>query len=140
VAAVLLTLTAVVYALIPLIVDIGPTHIFHPAWSPHARFHVVWQLSVNTMLGILAVLLIWWPGPSRALRLRLGALPGCIALGGFFVAALTRPLYGGTFSEPGGVPPVAGMDANLVAFTPTLLIQLAGLALALLPRRQVTTA
>ena len=100
VAAVLPTLTAAVYAVIPLIVDIGPTHVFHPAWSPHARFHAVWQLSVNAMLGILAVLIIWWPGPSRALRLRLGALPGSIALGGFFVAAFTRHLYGGTFSEP----------------------------------------
>jgi hypothetical protein len=87
------------------------------------------------MLGMLAVLPIWWPGPSHALRLRLGALPGCIALGGFFVAALTRPLYSGAFGEPGGVPPVAGMDANLVAFAPMLLIQLAGLALVLLPRR-----
>jgi hypothetical protein len=66
-----------------------------------------------------------------------GALPGCIALGGFFVAALTRQLYGGALSEPEGVPPVAGMDANLVAFTPALLIQLAGLAVVLLPQRQV---
>jgi len=61
IAAVLLTLTAVVYGIIPLIVDIGPTHILHPAWSPHARFHVVWQISVNTMLGLLAMLLIGGP-------------------------------------------------------------------------------
>jgi len=85
------------------------------------------------MLGILAVLLIWWPGPSRELRLRLGALPGFIA-GGFFVAALMRHIYRGTFSEPAGVPPVGGIEGNLLAFAPTLLIQLAGLALVLLPR------
>ena len=63
-----------------------------------------------------------------------------MARGRFFVAALTRPLYGAAFSEPGGVPPVAGMDANLVAFVPTLLTQLAGLALVLLPRRQAKAA
>jgi len=64
-----------------------------------------------------------------------------LARGRFFVAALTRPLYGAAFSEPGGgVPPVAGMDANLVAFVPTLLTQLAGLALVLLPRRQAKAA
>jgi hypothetical protein len=72
---------------------------------------MAWQVSVNTMLGILAAGLIWWPGPSRALRPQLAALPGCIVLGGVFVAAPTRPL-GGPFSEPGGV---AGLDANLVA-------------------------
>ena len=135
IAAVLLTLTAVIYGVIPLIVDISPTHILHPAWSPHARFHVVWQISVNTMLGLLTVLLIWWPGVNRPLRLKLGALFGCIALGGFVVAAVTRQLYGGSFSEPGGVPPVDGMDANVLVFTPTIAIQLVGLALALWPAR-----
>lgn len=134
--AVLLTLITVVYAIMPLIAGIGPTHIFLSAWGPHARFHVVWQLSVNTMLGIIAVGPIGWPGPSQTARLRLGALPGCIVLGGFFVAALTRPLYGGAFSEPGGVPPLAGQDANLVAFAPTLLISWRP-CLMLLPRRQV---
>jgi len=134
-AAVRLTLTAVIYGLIPLIVDISPTHILHPAWSPHARFHVMWQISVGTMLALLSVLLIWWPGTQRALRLKLGALLGCIALGGFVVAALTRNLYGGQFSEPGGVPPVGGIDANVLAFTPTIAIQLLGLLLALFPGR-----
>jgi len=45
--AVLLTLITVVYAIIPLIAGIGPTHIFLPAWGPHGRFHVVWQLSTT---------------------------------------------------------------------------------------------
>src|SRR5262245_40345471 len=82
--------------------DIGPTHIFHPAWIPHARFHAVWQLSVNTMLGILAVLLIWWPGPSP-LRLRLAR---CRALSHSEASSWqrSRHLHGGTFSEPPGVP------------------------------------
>src|SRR5262249_61683465 len=88
---------------------------------------------VTPRLRLFSVLLIWWPGASQPLRLRIGALLGCITLGGFFVAALTRDLYGGTFSEPGGVPPVGGMDANLVAFTPTILIQLTDLALVLFP-------
>jgi hypothetical protein len=136
IAAVLLTLTAVVYGIIPLIVDISPTHILHPAWSPHARFHVVWQISVNTMLGLLVVLLIWWPGANRQLRLKIAALLGCIALGGFVVAALTRHLYAGAFSEPGGVPPVGGVDANVLAFTPRLAIQLIALVLVLIPGRK----
>jgi hypothetical protein len=136
IAAVLLTLTAVIYGIILLIVDISPTHILHPAWSPHARFHVVWQISVNTMLGFLAVLLVWWPGVNRPLRLKIAALLGCIALGGFVVAALTRHLYAGAFSEPGGVPPIAGVDANVLAFTPTLAIQFIALVLVLIPSRK----
>ncbi len=135
IASVLLTLTAIVYGVIPLMVDLSPTHVLHPAWSPHARFHVVWQISMGFMLGFLAVLLIWWPGTQRRLRLKLGSLLGCIALGGFVIAALTRSLYGGEFSEPGGVPPVGGIDANVLAFTPTIVLQLLGVLLALVPGR-----
>ncbi len=139
IASVLLTLTAIVFGVIPLLVDLSPTHVLHPAWSPHARFHVVWQISMGFMLGLLAVLLIWWPGPQRRLRLKLGSILGCIALGGFVVAALTRGLYGGEFSEPGGVPPVGGIDANVLAFTPTIVIQLLGVLLALVPGRPAAT-
>jgi len=139
IAAVLLTLTAIIYGIIPLIVDISPTHILHPAWSPHARFHVVWQISIGSGMALLSVLLIWWPGPQWRLRLKIAALLGCIVLAGFVVAALTRNLYGGAFTEPGGVPPVGGIDANVLAFTPTIAIQLLGLVLALCPSRTAAT-
>jgi uncharacterized protein DUF6640 len=136
IAAALLTLTAIVYAVVPPIVDINPTHILNPEWTTHARFHTVWQVSVNSMLGLLSVLLVWWPGASRPLRIKIGAVLGCIALGGFFVAALTRHLYGGALSDPNGVPPVAGMDANLLLFTPTSLVQVATLLFVLFPERR----
>jgi hypothetical protein len=45
IAAALLTLTAIVYAVIPPIVDINATHILNPEWTAHARFHTVWQVS-----------------------------------------------------------------------------------------------
>ena len=133
IVAALLTLTAIVYAVIPPIVDSNATHILNPEWPAHARFHTVWQVSVNSMLGVLSLLLVWWPGANRTLRTKIGAGLGCIALGGFYVAAMTRQLYGGAFSDPNGVPPVAGMDANLLLFTPASLIQVATLLLILFP-------
>jgi hypothetical protein len=134
IVATLLTLTAVVYAVIPPIVDSNATHILNPEWTAHARFHTVWQFSVNSMLGLSSVLLVWWPGTNQAIRIKIGALLGSIALGGFYVAAMTRHLYGGAFSDPNGVPPVAGMDANLLLFTPASLIQIAALFLILTAR------
>jgi hypothetical protein len=135
IAAALLTLVAIAYAIVPPLVDISPTHILNPLWTSHAKFHTVWQVSVNSMLGLFSVLLVWWPGANRPLRIKIGAVLGCIALGGFFVAALTRHLYGGAFSDPNGVPPVAGMDANLLLFTPTSVIQVVALLLVLFPER-----
>jgi hypothetical protein len=134
IVATLLTLTAVVYAVIPPIVDSNATHILNPEWTAHARFHTVWQFSVNSMLGLSSVLLVWWPGTNQAIRIKIGALLGSIALGGFYVAAMTRHLYGGAFSDPNGVPPVAGMDANLLLFTPASLVQIAALFLILTAR------
>jgi hypothetical protein len=134
IVATLLTLTAVIYAVIPPIVDSNATHILNPEWTAHARFHTVWQFSVNSMLGLSSVLLVWWPGTNQAIRIKIGALLGSIALGGFYVAAMTRHLYGGAFSDPNGVPPVAGMDANLLLFTPASLIQIAALFLILTAR------
>lgn len=134
IAAVLLTIIAIVYGVIPLLVDISPTHILHPSWTSHARFHVVWQISMGAMLGLLTVVLAWWPGPNRSLRLKIASIPGCIALGGFVVALLTRGMYGGALSEPGGVPPVAGMDVNALVFLPALVVQLIGLGLVFTAR------
>jgi hypothetical protein len=134
IVATLLTLTAVVYAVIPPIVDSNATHILNPEWTAHARFHTVWQFSVNSMLGLSSVLLVWWPGTNQAIRIKIGALLGSIALGGFYVAAMTRHLYGGAFSDPNGVPPVAGMDANLLLFTPASMIQITALFLILTAR------
>ncbi len=136
IAGVLLTVTAVVYGVIPLLVDLSATHVLHPAWTPHARFHVVWQLSVNSMLAALVLVLVWWPSPQRIARIRIASVLGLIALGGFVVASLTRGLYGGEFTEPGGVPPVAGMDANVLAFTPTIALQVIALGLAFMPQRE----
>jgi hypothetical protein len=135
IAAVLMTVTAAIYGVVPLLVDLSVTHVLHPAWTPHARFHTVWQLSVNSMLAALVLILVWWPSPNRIGRLRVASVLGLIALGGFVIASLTRGLYGGDFSEPGGVPPVGGMDANVVAFTPTIALQLLALILAFLPWR-----
>jgi len=135
IAAALLTVTAAVYGIIPLIVDLSPTHVLHPSWTPHARFHMVWQLSVDTMLAALVLILVWWPSAQRAQRMRIAAVLGTIALGGFVVASVTRGLYGGDFTEPGGVPPVAGIDANLVAFTPTIALQVLALVLTFIPER-----
>jgi hypothetical protein len=134
IVATLLTLAAVVYAVIPPIVDSNATHILNPEWTAHARFHTVWQFSVNSMLGLSSVLLVWWPGTNQAIRIKIGALLGSIALGGFYVAAMTRHLYGGAFSDPNGVPPVAGMDANLPLFTPASMIQITALFLILTAR------
>jgi hypothetical protein len=136
IAAILLTLAAIVYGLIPPFVDLTATHVFHPAWPAHARFHMVWQLAINTGLALFVFYLVWWPAGDRLARLKVAAILGFISLGGFVIASVTRHLYGGAFTDPGGVPPVGGMDVNVLAFTPAMAMQVIALALVFRQRER----
>ena len=61
----LMTLSMVAYAVIPPIVDLTTdTHVFHEGWLPHARMHTVWLLGVTSGVGVLAMYLLWVPGPN----------------------------------------------------------------------------
>ena len=107
-----LTVATVFYGLGPLLVDISGTHLLHPEWSPHARYHLVWLLSVGFTTACLALWLLWVRNEPR-----LSGILGLAFTGGFFVAALTQNLYGGAFTEPGGVQTqLGGLDVGLVAF------------------------
>ncbi len=131
---VLITIGTVIYGIIPPLVDLTETHVFHPDWTDHARFHMVWLLGTNTGLAILAFYLLWKKGENSLLRIRAAGVLGLFVLGGFFLSVLTRPIYGGALvDEQGGVPPIpvmGGLDANVTVFTPALVLVILGLWLS----------
>jgi len=119
-----LTLATLFYGFVPVLVDVSSTHLLHPAWSPHARFHMIWLLSVGVSTACLALWLLW----VRQDGILAGVL-GFLFTGGFFVAALTRNLYGGAFTEPGGVETLLlGLDIGIFAFGGNLVVIAASLA------------
>ena len=127
----LITIATVVYGLIPPLVDLSATHVFHPDWMPHARLHAVWQLGTNSGLALLALYLLWIKSSNGLLRIRMAGLIGLCVYGGFFVSALTHPLFGGALAdEQGGVPTVMGIYGNVMAFTPMLMLVITGLWLS----------
>jgi hypothetical protein len=61
---------------------------------------------------------------------RAGAVLTAAPLVGFFVAAATRSLYGGAFTDPNGVAQRIGfLDANLAMFSLWILVILAAFGL-----------
>jgi hypothetical protein len=128
----LLLATAAIYGIVPPLVDLSATHALHPDWPPHARFHMVWLLATNSALAAIVSWLVLAGGnESRLVRLRLASLLGVAALGGFVIATLAQGAYGGALSDPtGGVPPILGLDGNLLGFTPAFLAQLAAVWMA----------
>jgi len=101
-ARVLLTLTVVGYALIPIVADFNETHATNPKWTPHARFHVVWQVLSYVGVGLVAAYLIWIDGPNAQERLCLAAALSVAIYGGFFAAVGARPVFGGALHDDNG--------------------------------------
>jgi len=135
VAQVLLTLAVLGYSLVTIKADFNKTHATNPAWTPHARFHVVWQILSYSGIGLIALFLIWSRGPLPVERLYLAAALAVAIYGAFFVTVLTRPMYQGALYDQNGYlpfrPPLGPAswrwDANVTAFTIMSAILLAGI-------------
>ena len=125
VAQVLLTLVTLGYSAIPTFADFNRTHATNPLWTPHARFHVVWQVSSYLGLSAIALALLWWPGPLAIERLWLVTGMAVAIYGSFYAALFSIKLYGGTNYDENGYLPVyktilgkrIGFDANITVFS-----------------------
>jgi hypothetical protein len=134
-ARILFTVMTAGWAIATVFADFNKTHATNPKWTPHARFHVVWQISSYVGFGLLAFMLIWLPGPMVVERLYLVALMGAIVYAAFFAALIAMPVYGGAAYDDNGYQPfkapipliAARWDANITIFCVQFLILLAGI-------------
>src|SRR5215471_13623984 len=124
ISRILLTLATIGYALITVKADFNRTHATNPNWTPHARFHVVWQITSYVGFGLIAYALIWTPGPYAVERLYFAAAFAGVVYGAFFIALATMSLYGGSTFDPNGYKPftlrITGprlLDVNVTAFS-----------------------
>jgi uncharacterized membrane protein len=137
-ARILLTLVTLGYGLATVFADFNKTHATNPQWTPHARFHVVWQICSYVGFGLLALALIWAPGAYASERLTLVAIMAAIIYAAFFVAVFAMPIYGGAAYDNNGYQPFAApvpliakrWDVNITAFCIQVAL-LAASALAL---------
>lgn len=116
VGQILMTLATLTYGVIPPFVDLSETHVFHPEWTSHSRMHMVWLLGTNSAVAFLALYFLWFHKANRTFGIRLAGILGLCVYAGFWLSASTASLYGGALSDKGGVPPLMGMDANVVVF------------------------
>ena len=135
IARILLTLTALGYGLATIKADFNKTHATNPRWTPHARFHVVWQILSYSGIGLVALYLIWIDGSMPLERLYLAAALSVAIYGAFFVTVFARPLFGGSLYDENGYlpfkPPIGPRhwrwDVNVTAFTILSTIMMAGI-------------
>jgi hypothetical protein len=95
--------------------DLSRTHVFNPRWTPHARFHDASAVVTELGWSIASLWLLWRRGTrdQRELALKIAALHPVLAYAPFLIA---EALPGaGAEDEPGKIPRVAGVPANLFA-------------------------
>ncbi|PHR61252.1 MAG: hypothetical protein COA43_04555 [Robiginitomaculum sp.] len=125
-AKILLTIAAIQYGVIPVVIDLTNTHVFHSDWPPHARFHMVWLLIVGSSIAVYVTALLWIIGANTKSSLRHAAIIGCLPLFGFFVSAALMQQYGGSLSDLDAPIEVMGLDGNVVSFTVAAVFQIIG--------------
>lgn len=125
-AKILLTIAAIQYGVIPVIIDLTDTHVFHHDWPPHARFHMVWLLMIGSSVAAYVCALLWVVGKDKNQSLRHAAILGCLPLFGFFVSAALMGRYGGSLSDLEHPIRVMGLDGNVVSFSVAAVLQITG--------------
>ena len=47
-----ITIPTIWYGTMPVIADLSDSHLLNPTWMPHAKFHLAWLLSTNSLLAL----------------------------------------------------------------------------------------
>ena len=100
-----MSLAVLMYGVVPLFADLNRTHATNPAWTAHARFHVVTQVLTTTAVAAISLWLLWSPAIERSLGI-------CLA--------------GALSDAEGGIEKYRSVDLNLLNFGSAAVLLLIG--------------
>lgn len=121
----LFSLVSVALIFGPAKADFNATHATNPLWTPHARFHVVWQVLSNSAISLVALYLLWTPSDDYFTYIVLAAVLNFIWLIAFFLTLASMSLFDGSLADVNGIKPfnfnifgtVYQVDTNLFGAT-----------------------
>lgn len=113
ISKIIITVGALLIGVAVPIKEIGPTHLFDPLWPAHALTHEAWQLATNSLLAGFIIWLTWFKN-----ELRMAALISLFITGGFLLAFIFQPAYGGSMKHSDGSElTVMGMNLGVVIYS-----------------------
>lgn len=112
---ILLSIMAVVVAVVPWFADYNHTHIFNEAWPPHARFHNAQTLMLAGVASVVALWLLW--RPARGVDTRVFRFDAaCFLTALYWLTATPGILFpGAAYEDPehaGRLPTLLGLELN----------------------------
>ncbi|WP_445948198.1 DUF6640 family protein [Sphingorhabdus sp.] len=122
-AKLLISLVAFMTAVGPIKADFNATHATNPLWTPHARFHVVWQVLCQTGVAMFILYIVW--GADFPGHVFLAAMMNFNWLVTFFLTLANMKRFEGSLKDVNGIPPfrfniggkVRLVDTNLFGAT-----------------------
>ncbi len=132
---ILFSIIAVAISVGPMIADFNKTHATNPMWTPHARFHVVWQVLTQAGVSAAILYLLWAPTAEYATHIWLAAMLIYAWGASFFATLATMPVYGGALKDENGIKPfrfnifgkIYLVDTNLFGATILMIINTIGI-------------
>ena len=134
---ILFTTIALAIAIGPMFADFNKTHATNPLWTPHARFHVVWQVLCQAGVSSVILYLLWAHSTDYATHIWLAAGLNYIWGLSFYSTLAAMPLFEGSLKDVNGIKPfrfnIGGqiylVDTNLFGGTILMIINTIGAVL-----------
>jgi hypothetical protein len=110
----LISLVAVFTAGSPYLADWNVTHIYNPAWTPHAKFHNAQTMVLGTILGFLSMYCLWFrKGVTKQQKLNEATVLASL----YWLAQLPARFFpGAALTDPGinsvKMPVIFGIEFN----------------------------
>jgi len=102
-ASILISLVALATGLGPMRADFNATHATNPLWTPHARFHVVWQVLCQSGISLFILYLVWIADfPGHGLTAAILNFNWAVS---FFITLLNMKRFGGSLKDVNGIRP-----------------------------------
>ena len=120
----LITLPIFAMTVLPILFDWNRTHVFNPAWPPHAGFHNALEISMAFGYSLVALWLLWMRSAEPGAGVLTATLVSVIFWGSFFIA-ISVP---GTLGEE-GIPRILNIPLNLFIAALMLLVTVLGFGL-----------
>jgi hypothetical protein len=105
----ILSFVLVVTALLSIVVDWSTTHLFNPAWPPHAVFHDWAMINLLNGISVCGLWLLWRKSPEPEIGIKMATLISLIFWSAFFYTTTLLPHSSLMDNPPVALPSVAGL-------------------------------
>lgn len=133
----LFSLVAFMIAVGPIFADFNKTHATNPLWTPHARFHVVWQVLSQNGISLMILFLLWHRSDDYFFHISVAAILNYVWGASFYATLASMKKFGGSLKDVNGIKPfrfnifgkIYFVDTNLFGGTILMLINTLGVVL-----------